>query len=134
MEAVKSSEDGEGAGVERRWPRGDEGAGAVTALEDTHGGKESDAGAEAGAADLELTGEIAFGGEAVAGPNLARADESANVLNDVHGELAVSRDLVELLFCLFFHSALKLLERDLMKGNTAVRPVFRGVGNGARGG
>jgi len=104
MKPMQSSENGEGAGIERWRPGGDEGASAVAALENPHGGKKSNTGAEAGAADLKLTSEIAFGRETVARPNLARADERANVLDDVHSELAMSGDLVELLFCLFFHA------------------------------
>ena len=87
---MESSEDGEGAGVERGRAAGDEGSGAVTALEDAHGGEEADAGAEAGAADLELAGEFALGREAVAGVDLAAGDEGADVLDDLHGELAVA--------------------------------------------
>ena len=89
-EAVEGSEDGEGAGVERGRAAGDEGSGAVAALEDAHGGEEADAGAEAGAADLELAGEFALGREAVAGVDLAAGDEGADVLDDLHGELAVA--------------------------------------------
>ena len=89
-EAVEGSEDGEGAGVERGRAAGDEGSGAVAALEDAHGGEEADAGAEAGAADLELAGEFALGREAVAGADLAAGDEGADVLDDLHGELAVA--------------------------------------------
>ncbi len=104
QEAVKDAEDGEGAGVERWRTSGDEGSGAVAALEDSHGGEEADAGAKAGATDLELAGEFSFGWETVARVDLAFADEGANVLDDLHGELAVAGDLVKLLFELFFHA------------------------------
>ena len=100
-EAVEGSEDGEGAGVERGWAAGDEGSGAVTAFEDAHGGEEADAGAEAGAADLELAGEFALGRETVAGVYLAAGDEGADVLDDLHGELAVGCDVV---LDFFFHA------------------------------
>jgi hypothetical protein len=36
--------------------------------------------------------------------NLAAADEGANVLDDLHGELTVASDLVLQLFRLFFHA------------------------------
>jgi hypothetical protein len=76
----------------------------VAAFENTHCGEKTNAGAEAGTADLELAGEFAFGGEAVAGVDFAAADEGANVLDDLHGELAVASDLVLWLFNLFFHA------------------------------
>ena len=47
QEAVQRAEDGEGAGVERGRAGGDEGSGAVAALEHAHGGEEADAGAQA---------------------------------------------------------------------------------------
>jgi ABC-type sugar transport system permease subunit len=73
----------------------------VAALEDAHGGEEADAGAEAGAADLKLAGEITFGRESIAGLDLAIADEGSDVFDDLHGELAVASCLVVNLFCLF---------------------------------
>jgi hypothetical protein len=76
----------------------------VAALEDAHGREEADAGAEAGAADLEFAGEFTLGWEAVAGVDLAAADERANVLDDLHGERAVAGDLVLWVFKLFFHA------------------------------
>ena len=106
-EAVEGSEDREGAGVEGGWARGDEGSGAVTALEDAHGGEEADAGAEAGTADLELAGEITLGRETVARLDLTFGDEGTDVFDDLHGELAVASDLVVNLFDLFglfFHA------------------------------
>ena len=93
-EAVESSEDGEGTGIEGGWAARDEGAGSVTAFEDAHGGEEADAGAEAGAGDFELAGEFALGREAVAGVDLTAADEGADVLDDLHGQLAVIRYVV----------------------------------------
>jgi hypothetical protein len=101
-EAVEGSEDREGAGVERGWARGDEGSGTVAAFEDSHGGEEADAGAKAGTADLELAGELALGWETVAGVDFSAADERANVVDDLHGELTVAGDLVKLLLDLFF--------------------------------
>ena len=86
---MEGSKDGEGAGVEGRRAGGDEGSCAVAAFEDAHGGEEADAGAEAGAGDFELAGEFALGRETVAGVDLAAGDEGANVLDDLHGELAV---------------------------------------------
>jgi len=76
----------------------------VAALENTHGGEKADAGAEAGAADLELAGQLTLRGETVAGMNLTAADERANVLDDLHGELAMASGLVVWLFDLFFHA------------------------------
>jgi hypothetical protein len=93
-EAVQGSEHGKRARIKCRRARGDEGAGSVAAFEDAHRGEEADAGAEAGAADLELAGEFAFGGETVAGVDLAAADKRANVLDDLHGELAMACGLV----------------------------------------
>ena len=90
QEAVERAEDGERAGVERGRAAGDEGAGAVAALEHAHGGEEADAGAQAGAADLQLAGEFALGRQAVAGVELSAGDEGANVVDDLHGELAVA--------------------------------------------
>ena len=103
-EAVQCAKDRERAGIKRGRAAGDEGAGAMAALEDAHGGEEADAGAEAGAADLELAGEFALRRKAVAGVNLTAADEGANVLDDLHGELAVAGGLVVQLFNLFFHA------------------------------
>jgi hypothetical protein len=76
----------------------------VAAFEDAHGGEEADAGAEAGTADLELAGEVSLGWEAVAGMNLSPADERADVLYNLHGELAVAGGLVVIVFGLFFHA------------------------------
>jgi len=107
---VEDAEDGEGAGVQGGRAGGDEGSCAVAALEDAHGGEEADAGAKAGAADLELAGEVAFGRETVAGLDLALGDEGADVLDDLEGELAVASRLVMILFDvfglfgLFFHA------------------------------
>jgi hypothetical protein len=77
----------------------------VAALEDTHGGEEAYSGAEAGAADLESAGEFALGRKAVAWFDLTGGDEGADVLDDLHGELAV-RGYVVLQFVggLFFHA------------------------------
>jgi short subunit dehydrogenase-like uncharacterized protein len=76
----------------------------VAAFEDAHGREEANACAKAGAADLELTGEFALRRQPIAGVDLTAADEGANMLNDLHGELAVARDLVVKLFDVFFHS------------------------------
>ena len=70
----------------------------MAAFEYAHCGEEADAGTEAGAADLELSGEFAFGGRRSPGWTSPLADEGANVLDDLHGELAVAGDLVVLLF------------------------------------
>lgn len=76
----------------------------MATLEDSHRGEEANAGAEAGAADLELAGELALGRKTVARADLTAADEGANMLDDLHGELAVTGDLVVWLFNLFFHA------------------------------
>jgi hypothetical protein len=102
--AVEGAEDGERAGIERGRARGDEGAGTMTAFEDAHGREKADACAKAGAADLEFPGKFALGREPVAGVDLTAADEGANVLDDLHCELAVACDLVVKLFDVFFHS------------------------------
>ncbi len=122
-EAVERSEDGEGAGVEGRRAAGDEGSGAVAALEDAHGGEEADAGTEAGAADLEFACQFALGWEAVARLYLAFSDERANVFDDLHGELAVGGCVVMDLFAdLFFHaefSSLRISGRRVTRGNAS---------------
>ncbi len=99
-------------------PDGDEGSGAVAALEDAHGGEETDAGAKTGAADLELAGEFALGRKAVARVDLPAADEGADVLDDLHGELAVAGDLVVWVFDLFFHAQWSSLLPKFEKSNT----------------
>jgi hypothetical protein len=76
----------------------------MSALEDSHGREETDPGAETGAADLEFAGELALWRKAVAGMDLTAADEGANVFDDLHGELAVTSNLVLWLFNLFFHA------------------------------
>jgi hypothetical protein len=73
----------------------------VAALEDSHGREEADAGTEAGTTDLELAGEVALGRETVAWFDLSLGDEGADVVDDLHGELAVSRYFVMNLFDLF---------------------------------
>jgi hypothetical protein len=91
---MQCSEHRKRAGIKRRRTGGDEGPSAVAAFEDTHGGEEADAGAETGAADLELAGQLTLRGETVAGMNLTAADEGANVFDDLHGELAMASGLV----------------------------------------
>ena len=98
QEAVQRAEDGERAGVERGRAAGDEGAGAVAALEHAHGGEEADAGAQGGAADLELAGEFALGRQAVAGVQRSAGDEAAHVVDDLQGELAVAAWIFACLF------------------------------------
>ena len=64
---------------------GDEGADAVADLHHTHGSEIADAGAQAGAADLERPGELALRRNFVArlqGPVL---DEGTDVVNHPHG-------------------------------------------------
>ncbi len=69
----------------------------MTALEHAHGGEKADAGAERGAADLELDGQLALGWKAVARAQRSAGDERAHVVDDLHGELAVA---VRVLACL----------------------------------
>jgi hypothetical protein len=57
----------------------------VAAFENTHGGEKTDAGAEAGSADLKLAGQLTLRGETVTRVDLTAADERANVLDDLHG-------------------------------------------------
>jgi hypothetical protein len=66
----------------------------VAALENTHCREKTDTGAKTGTADLELTSQFTLGRQAVARMNLAAADERANVLDDLHGELAMASGLV----------------------------------------
>jgi hypothetical protein len=97
-EAVEGTEDGEGTGVECWRSAGDEGSGAVAALEDSHGREEADAGAEAGATDFELSGKVALGWEAVARLYFAAGNEATNVLDYLHGELAVAGGVIMRVF------------------------------------
>jgi len=77
----------------------------VAALEDSHGGEEADAGAQAGAADLEFAGELTLGWKAVAWFDLTGGNEGADVLYDLHGELAVrGYVVVQFVGGLFFHA------------------------------
>jgi hypothetical protein len=76
----------------------------MAALEHAHGREKTDARAQTGAADLQFAGELALGRKTVARMHLPTADEGANVLNNLHGERAVARDLVLWLFNLFFHA------------------------------
>ena len=104
-ESVQRAEHGERAGVERGRSAGDEGAGAVTALEHAHGGEEADAGAQRGAADLQLAGQLALGWKAVAGAQRSAGDEAAHVVDDLQGELAVAAWIFAGLFlCAPWHS------------------------------
>ena len=66
---------------------GYEGADAVANLHDAHGGEIADAGAEAGAADLEVAGELALGREFVAGLERATFNQGANVVDHLHGSV-----------------------------------------------
>src|SRR5882757_11453055 len=79
-ETMQCSKHRKRAGIKRRRPRRDEGSSAVAALENTHGGEKTDAGAKAGAADLELAGQLTLRGQTVAGMNLTAADQRTNVL------------------------------------------------------
>jgi hypothetical protein len=76
----------------------------VATFEHAHGRQKADAGTETGTANFELAGEFTFRGKAITRMNFAAADERANVLHDLHGELTVAGDLVVLLFNLFFHA------------------------------
>jgi hypothetical protein len=77
----------------------------MAALEDAHGGEEADSGAEAGAADFELAGEFALRRKTVAWFDLTGGDEGADVLDDLHGELAVrGYVVVQFVGSLFFHA------------------------------
>jgi len=76
----------------------------MTALEHSHGCKKTNARAECRAAYLQLTGEVTLRREAVTRTNHPRTDERTDMLNDLHSELAMARDLVELFFNLFFHA------------------------------
>jgi hypothetical protein len=87
---VQRAEDGEGTGIERGWAAGDEGAGAVTALEHAHRGEEADAGAQGRAANLQFAGEFTLGWEAIAGAECSAGNEGANMVDDLEGELTVA--------------------------------------------
>ena len=66
----------------------------MAAFENTHCREKTNAGAKAGSADLELAGQLTLGRQAVAGVDLAAADKRANVLDDLHGQLAMASGLV----------------------------------------
>jgi hypothetical protein len=88
-ESMESAKDRKGAGIERRRTRGHERPCAMAAFEDAHRRKKTDAGAEARAADFELAGKLALGRETVSRFDLAAADESADMLDDLHGEVTM---------------------------------------------
>jgi hypothetical protein len=115
---VKGSEDGEGAGVESGRTAGDKGSCAVAALEHSHGGEEADSGAKAGTADLELACQFAFRRKAIAGFDLSRGDEGANMFDDLHGQLAVRGCVGD---GLFFHCETDSCLGKWEKGNTEGR-------------
>jgi hypothetical protein len=102
--AMQRSENRKRAGVERRRSRCNKGASTMAALEHSHGRKKANARAECRAAYLQLTGEISLRRKAVTRTNHPRTDERTDMLDDLHGELAMARDLVELFFNLFFHA------------------------------
>jgi hypothetical protein len=99
---VERSEHRKGTGVERGRARGDKGSGTVPAFENAHGGQKADSGAEAGSTDLEFSGQLALGGKTISGMHLAFGNEGADMLDDLHGQLAVAGNFF---FCdLFFHA------------------------------
>ena len=93
-ETMQCSEHRQRTGIKRRRTRRDEGPSAVAALENTHCGEKTNASTKAGTADFELAGQLTLRGEPVAEMNLTAADERANVLDDLHGELAMAGGLV----------------------------------------
>lgn len=88
----------------------------MAAFKDAHGGEKADTGAQAGAADLELARQLALGRKAVSGFDLARGDEGPDVVDDLHGELAVRGGVGD--GGLFFHCANVVLLEKWEKGNT----------------
>ena len=58
-------------------------------IHDAHGGEVADAGAEAGAADAQLAGELALRGNAVSGLQFAGFDQAADVVDHPHGHVGV---------------------------------------------
>jgi len=87
----------------------------MAALENTHCREKTNARTKTGAADLELARQFTLRRKAVARMHLAAADERANVLNDLHGELAMTRGLVVYLFDFFFHAESSSLRLSLRR-------------------
>jgi hypothetical protein len=77
--SVQRGEETERLAAEHRRTAADEGAGAVTRLDDTHRGQRAKAGTHAGAADPNLHGKLAFGWKTVAWFELALVDQAADV-------------------------------------------------------
>jgi hypothetical protein len=130
---VENPQDGERAGVEGWRTAGDKGSGTVAALQYSHGGEEADARTKAGSADLEFACQLAFGRETVSRFDLSRGDEGANVLDDLHGELAVRGCVGDELF---FHcetdSSLWKWEKGNTEGGGTVRLAGEGRGSMTR--
>ena len=82
-EAVEGGQELERRLAELRRPLHDEGAGAAARGDDAHRLQRAQPGAQRGAADAHLQGELALGGQAVAGAEAAGLDLPADVLDDL---------------------------------------------------
>ena len=86
---MQGADKAERGGSELRRPVGDEGADTVPDLHDAHGGHVPDAGAEAGAADFERPGELAFRGNFVTRLQGSALDKGADVVNHLHRTMSI---------------------------------------------
>src|ERR1039458_2187485 len=89
LKAVQGADKAQGGGSELRRTVGNEGADAVTDLHDAHGGHVTDASAEAGAADFEGTGELAFRRYFVAWLKGSTLDQRPDVVNHLHRTMSI---------------------------------------------
>ena len=80
-EAVKRGEETQRLAAERRRAVGDEGAGAMPGLEDANRGERTQTGANAWPADTQLDGQLALGGQTIAGAQFAPLDQAAHMLH-----------------------------------------------------
>ena len=87
---MQGADEAERGGPELRGAVGDEGADAVADLHDAHGSHITDAGAEAGAADFEGAGELAFRWYLVAWLQGSALNKGADVVNHLHREVCIA--------------------------------------------
>ena len=89
LKAMQGADKTERGGSELRRTVGDEGANAVADLHDAHGCHVPDAGAEAGAADFEGTGKLAFRRNFVARLEGSALNQGADVVNHLHRTMSI---------------------------------------------
>jgi hypothetical protein len=72
-------------------PIRDKGADSATHFHDAHRSEVANAGAQAGAADVQLAGKFPLRRDPVAGLQIARLDQAADVVNHAHRHVGVGR-------------------------------------------